>query len=479
MKLNKRYILLFGAIFLIVGLWSSGSFEATEETVTITKTPEVSTTPKITNAPKITDKYKKRITLKVKNADLPSLLRTLADQTGRNIAITGKITGTVTVDLTDVYVDDAIRAILRTSDLGAEYHKDLIIVRPLEDTEEAKVFTLQYIDGASVLEGLEEFLSDKGKISYDSDTNSLMVRDTTDAVRNIAMMVKEIDRTPRQVLVEAAIVEVKLEDDTKSAMQFLYADSHHQIGTNKLPGTEILGNASDGLFFKVFASKITSILEVLQERTKTNILAHPKVLALNGKEAEILIGKETAYKTTTQLNTGATQESVEWLESGTRLLFTPHITENGEILMEIHPEVSTETLRTVGNEQLPDKTSTEATTSISVIDGQTIVLGGLISEEIINTDTGIPILQDIPLLGLLFKRKTVDTEKREIVILITPHIINEEDKEAMKEEILRARKTYNLQENKNFTGFKKKSKKEFPEHKNPKGPMSGFGERII
>ncbi|MBN1796555.1 MAG: type II and III secretion system protein, partial [Sedimentisphaerales bacterium] len=172
-----------------------------------------------------------------------------------------------------------------------------------------------------------------------------------------------------------------------------------------------------------------------EEVTDATVLANPKIMSMNKQAGYINIGNETGYtESTTQSATGTTT-SVAFLESGTLLKFRPFICDNGYIRMEINPEESTASTTTpVGSSTvIPSKTVTQVKTNIMVKDGRTIVIGGLFKEDITNTDSQVPIIGDIPIVGALFKKIKDANIRTELVILITPHIIDETSDIAAKD----------------------------------------------
>jgi type II secretory pathway component GspD/PulD (secretin) len=174
-----------------------------------------------------------------------------------------------------------------------------------------------------------------------------------------------------------------------------------------------------GLYYTVTNTDMTSLVNALATRTGFNILSSPKVIALNNQKAEIITGSRLGYKIKTVTTTGMI-ESVEFLDVGTKLVMTPSIKSDGQIVMEIHPEISEGSIIN----DLPQKNSTETTTKLIVKDGQTIVIGGLIRDTSKKEVKGVPILMDIPLIGMAFKSTNLTSEKKEVVVLITPHIYN-------------------------------------------------------
>jgi type II secretory pathway component GspD/PulD (secretin) len=178
----------------------------------------------------------------------------------------------------------------------------------------------------------------------------------------------------------------------------------------------------DGLFLGWGTQDFTSALETMEGVSELNTLAAPRVLAVDGAEAEIIIGDQLGFSVVTTVDNTVIQ-SVQFLDTGAQLRLTPTITSDGNILMEIHPELSDGQIQ----EGLPSKTTTEVGSHVLVRDGETIFIGGLIRERKEETRKGIPLLMHLPLLGHLFGRTTLTSQKSEIVVLITPKIVRPGD----------------------------------------------------
>lgn len=405
--------------------------------------------------------YRNRLErLKVKDASVETLIRTLSAETGRNVIIDGKVDGTVSVDLVDVSVDEAIQAIARATGNGAEMRPGYIIIRPIKESAQSKVIQLKNISGKSVQKGLENFLTDKGKLSYDSDSNSIMITDQPGTVADVASFIKEIDQTPKQVLVDAAILDIELKDDVKSGVDFIWnPSSRYYVGDKNFSVSPPTGTTPSGFFFRIAQHGITGLIDLLQSKTNTKLLARPRVMALNDKVAEMKVGGSQGYPQTVQLNTGATQEQIEFIETGVILKIVPHITEDRQIIMELNPQITDATLETpAGTTQVVPKTSTtEATATVRIKDGQTLILGGLIREKISDEDNQVPVLGDIPLIGILFKKKNRKVERREVIILVTPHIVDGEYEVGEVADMDRVKQDYKNLINTDYLGLKDKN----------------------
>jgi type II secretory pathway component GspD/PulD (secretin) len=162
-------------------------------------------------------------------------------------------------------------------------------------------------------------------------------------------------------------------------------------------------------------------LDTLRSRERIRTLSTPKLLALEDQPAETLIGERLGYNVTTTIN-NVTTTSTEFLESGVILKVTPSVDQDSRVLLKIHPEVST---GTVTDDGIPNQKTTEVTTTMLVESGQTIFIGGLIRRNATETREGVPVLGDIPGLKLLFSNRAVNTVNTELVVLITPYIINQ------------------------------------------------------
>ncbi|MBU0616748.1 MAG: type II and III secretion system protein, partial [Planctomycetes bacterium] len=207
-------------------------------------------------------------------------------------------------------------------------------------------------------------------------------------------------------------------------------------GTNLVPGTfppsqfdngtgavatELTGAISDGgVTFGLITNNVAMFVRALEEIVDLTIIANPKVLAVNEQPGRVIVGREDGYLTTTVTETAAIQ-TVEFIETGTQILFRPFIANDGTIRMDIHPEDSSGGLTP---DNLPFKDTTEVTSNVLIEDGHTLVIGGLFREVTTSRNTQIPWLGNLPLVGPLFRGKIDSAVREEVIVLITPHIID-------------------------------------------------------
>lgn len=166
------------------------------------------------------------------------------------------------------------------------------------------------------------------------------------------------------------------------------------------------------------------LITALEAITDTTVLANPKILTVNKQEGSVLIGTNLGYRSSTSISTGgvATEGEVQFLQTGTQLVFRPYIGNDGYIRMDIYPKDSSATLNADG---VPTETTTQMKTNIIVKDGETIVIGGLFRDTIVTTRQQVPLLGDLPIIGGLFRGTTDASQREEVIVLLTTHIIDE------------------------------------------------------
>lgn len=286
--------------------------------------------------------------------------------------------------------------------------------------EEVRTYKLNYVDMDEILINVKEIVSPTAMVTIYKPEKTLIIEDIPMHLDRVEQVLKKVDVPPRQVLIEAKILEVQLTDDMALGVDWNLAYDHFETSGNLLTqGFALRKNSgAQGLFFESVSDNFSAFLDALETTSKVNTLSTPKLIAISGKKAEIIVGGKLGYYVTTTTNT-ATLQSVEFLETGTLLVLTPHIMDDGNIIMEVHPEVSDGTV-TLG---LPSESTTELTTTLIAEDGGTIFLGGLIKDRKEDLRDQVPGLGCLPLFGTLFGRTYNATQKTEIIVLITPHIV--------------------------------------------------------
>jgi len=423
--------------------------------------------------------------ISVRGADLRGVLQLLSIQGQKNIVATKEVTGTVTADLYDVTFDEALEAVLQAT--GFVHRKkgkfiyvytsdQLAKILDSERTMSVRTFKLYYITATDAKTLLTPAMSDKGTMAVaptaaigiaesSSDTGGnayavsdvIVVRDYEDNLKKVADLLREIDVRPEQVLIEATILRAKITEKNALGVDFTVLAGIDFEGINStsaglssvtpgsMTGTDLNVRASKfstdfastvptgGMTIGLITNELAMFIRALESVTDVTVLANPKLLVVNKQRGEVMVGNRDGYLTTTFTETTATQ-TVEFLETGTRLLFRPFIGKDGFIRLEIHPEDSSGAVVQVGGSALPSETTTEVTTNVIVRDGRTIIIGGLFREITTAGRAQIPGIGNIPYLGAMFRNTVDDTVREEVIILITPRIIKHANDEGVSEQ---------------------------------------------
>jgi len=373
-----------------------------------------------------------RIDVRVKEADLVDVINMLAEKAGYNIVVGADVSGKVTFDLHGVTVQDALDAALNINGYGYEEKGGIIFIKPSQHAQMLiRSYKVSYIDPSEIITALKENSSAHGKITLNKSNNIILIEDTEEYVNRIETILKSMDVIPKQVLIEAKILEIRLGNDTQLGVDWSQVLKSGDA-TFTLEGANFSVPSSagtPGLFFNVATPHFNMFLDALQEKGDLKTLATPKLVVIDNKEAEIIIGGRLGYRVTTTINQ-VTTESIEFLDVGTMLKLTPRIGSDDNIFLSIYPKVSDGVI----TQGLPSETTTEVTTKVVVKDGESIFIGGLIRDRNEKTAKQIPILGDIPLIGSLFKRSTNTLSKTETIIVITPRIITYRNVEILQKE---------------------------------------------
>ncbi len=368
-----------------------------------------------------------KISLSIQELDIREVMQMLSREQRMNIFVAEGVSGDVSVNLYDMDTAEAINLIAEAAGFIVEQRKDSFFVIERDDAGkfhqsdrmQVRSFKMQYASAADALSILEDYLSNYGSIKSIDESDLLVIEDLPPFLARIESILAEIDREPKQIMIEAKILEISLTDNQSYGLDwaklFDSSDATGSLGTQGLAN-----NASAGLFAQYNNSNVDLVLNALKERGRLRTISTPKLLAMEGLEAETVVGTEIGYKVTTTINQVST-ESIEFLESGVILKVTPTVDRSGRIMLEIFPEVST---GTVNDDGVPSKATTQVSTHMLVPDGKTVFLGGLIRHQVNNSREGVPGLGDLPIVGGLFSNRAKNISSTEIVVLITPRIVD-------------------------------------------------------
>jgi len=418
----------------------------------------------------------KRVTLNVRDVTVEDLLKMIAETSGFNIILTKDVKQlpAMTLNLVNVPWDQALDTILSLNKLVGRKNGIILMVQTYESAKKeqqemadaknmnlkqeplvTKVFLVSYASTKELSKILEEYLTkERGKISEDSRTNSLIVKDTPDVIEKVRKIIETLDTQTPQVLIESKIIEVNetyaKEIGLKEGLNFGYdpvgevgVAAASTVGADVTPGTDggpgfqfssaptnTPGNVRNlfGLTVSRF-SRLVNLnfsLQLMETESKGKVLSSPKVITQNKKKAKLQASKTDSFRKVEGSGTDQTITFQE-VEATLNLEVTPQITNEGSIVLDI--SIKKEDF---GERPSPDappkKTMSGVETNVLVDNGSTIVLGGLYEYTKREQISGVPFLKDIPLIGWLFRTPYApETTKREIIIFLTPRIINQEE----------------------------------------------------
>ncbi len=442
--------------------------------------------------------------LDLKEMDMSDVLKIISQKTGLNIVAGNNVNGKVTLFLKNVDIHEVLKIICEANSLAYVEDESLIRVMTGADYEKTygrkfnnltsrKIVKLDYINVTQVLPILEKLKSANGLIISDDRTNTVVLTDMPENIREMENVLAEIDvprvtkvfdlnyarveeitekinplLTPnvgslssdkrsnklsvtdilskieevrrvieaydvmeKQVAIEAKIVQVILNDQYRMGIDW-------EAVVNKYHGMDLLGNfdvlgenekRGQLSIGTLAADSYQVMVHALSDFGETNNLSNPHIVAVNNQEAKILVGSTEPYVTTTVTTPAAgpstTAEAVNFIEVGVKLYVTPTIHNDGYVTMKIKPEVSsvTRTLTTGNNNTIPVVETSEMETTVVVKDGTTIVIGGLIKDENIDSKRKVPLLGDVPVMGAMFRSQDNLKRKTELVVFLTPKII--------------------------------------------------------
>ncbi len=306
------------------------------------------------------------------------------------------------------------------------------MIRRMDIRVTTKTFEIRYSKTEDVAKKIESFLSKNvGKVEFDARSNKVLVTDTEERIAQVEKMIQAFDTKHPEVLIEAKIVQVNLNDQYKLGVDWeaIVSDFHTLDLASQfsiLSSADKRGKLSIGT---LSTDDYKVLIEALQTVGDTNILSNPRITVINNEEAKILVGSSEPYVTTQTTTTSSgpstTAETVNFIEVGVKLYVTPTIHGDGYVTMKIRPEVSARTdyLTTSTNNKIPIVETSQAETTVMVKDAVTIVIGGLIKEQDSRTINKVPFLGDIPFLGTVFRNEDREKTKTEIIIFLTPTIV--------------------------------------------------------
>jgi len=438
-----------------------------------------------------------KLTLNFQDIEIRSVLQLLADAGGFNIVVTDSVTGGVTLRLQNVPWDQALDIVLRTKGLDKRRQDNVIIVAPAEElasrekaalasrrdmqdlaplrTEYLQINYAKASDIAALVQatagkggggGKNSMLSERGTVSVDDRTNTLLIQDTSDSIANVRQLVNTLDIPVRQVLIEARIVVVSdqfsrdlgvragLTATRNNGTNGLYSTSGTAASTDTMLSSALtnlktsntpypvsvpvsgsaanrynvnlpVANPAGSLAMMVLGSDYIVDLELSAAQTegRGEVISSPRVITANQKEAVIEQGTEIPY----QQSASSGAATIQFKKAVLSLRVTPLITPDNRVVLDLNVKKDSvgQVIVTSGGVNVPSIDTSEISNQVIVADGQTVVLGGILQTERRTSETKVPLLGDVPVLGNLFKRNSKTNNKAELLIFITPKILRE------------------------------------------------------
>ncbi len=415
----------------------------------------------------------KKIDLDMMDANVTDVLRLLAEVSNLNIVASDDVKGTISLRLKNVPWDQAFDIILKSKDLDSLAEGNVIRVAPaakirqeresflaskkaqekLEDLE-VKFIPVNYANSADLIKQVKGVLTERGSVEGDTRTNTLIVKDVRLGIAEADNLIQKLDTRVPQVLIEARIVEAKSSFSRDLGIQWgVDYQTGGNVSTNTFGSSTATGQVPPTHTAPAFATKNGSknfavnlpvtgtnalgalgfvlgkagnnplILDLKlsagESEGRLKTISRPRITTVDNKEAKIEQGESIPFETTSAAGT-----ETKFIEANLSLTVTPHITPDGSVIMKIKATRNAiGSFRTSSGQPSIDKK--ESTTEVLVKDGETTVIGGIVVSSKNDNDKGIPVLKDIPILGWLFKSKSVLDTQEELLIFITPTIVKD------------------------------------------------------
>jgi len=429
--------------------------------------PEVNSIP-MTRMAAMRNNAEPRITVTWDRASIADVVAGFAAFSGRTIILGKSITGEVTAEIKNQPWPQAFQAVLATQGLTAQEMPGGIIrvdapqvLAALDSLEplETSVVRVNYAQAAALSKTVESILTKgRGRVVADTATNSLVITDTRSRIGQIADFTRGLDIKTPQLSIQAKIIFVERSDIEQLGLKYDLGTSsqfYNKVVTRTDPSTgeaynpnttvvdlggnqvaaianansNIIGSALDLVFSTALGGfNLTTFLQAVEQVDLSDIQAEPVISTLDNRPADILVGEEVPLRVVDYSSVGvagqAPRATVSFRETGIRLTVTPHVTANRQILMNLRTErsavvpLAAADLGYIFTKQL-------ATNQLLVNDGETAVIGGLTVTEVKKSRSGIPLLSSLPLVGKLFSYSSDEERRRDLIILVTPRIIDD------------------------------------------------------
>ncbi|MBD3420348.1 MAG: hypothetical protein GF398_09555 [Chitinivibrionales bacterium] len=375
------------------------------------------------------------------NADVRSVFHELSKISGVDIVLSPNVSGNVTLTVTNKTWKDVFNIVCKIRQLSVLKEKGYLFVLTTQEYNEQlrksateqkatqqlaplrrEIIRLSNTTAGEMQQSIVPLLSERGKITVADHANALIVFDTDENIGQISKMIAKLDIETEQIAISAKIIEVSSGTLQNMGVQwgFFSETDNGTLGGIHIPddaGDGIITSPLERLSFGVVGQDVFSAtLEYLFEDNKGEVVAQPSITTLDNREAKIFMGGKIPFIRKDE----AGNDIITFQDAGTELTVTPHVTDGRRIMLNLNAKKES------FNAVTRDISSQSATTNVVVNNGETVVIAGLTSNEVSDNESGIPLLKDIPLLGHLFKKSNQSNNKRDLLIFVTPNIIQKD-----------------------------------------------------
>ncbi len=392
-----------------------------------------------------------KISITVTEVKLDRVLRILSEKSGLKFISDPTISGRpITLDLKDVSPLEALSIMTELYNLGFQKlpGSGKYIVAPKEDIAvptQVETYVCQFAEARELSETVSKFMTPEvGQIFADLRTNNLVLQDTPGKLSEILGILEDLDKPTKQVYIRSAIAEVSITNDHERGIQWF---TEQQVGQgNAVLGTEynlrnpsspepliipVLPNVTAGLGVGVIAMDIDMLLGLLSSHNDLHLLSTPYLMTLDNKTAEIEVGDQIPYPKLNEFG----MVSYEFKNATVKLTIKAHVNNDSTITINLEPQANFQ--QGLTPDGIPIIATRRSNTQVIVENGKTVVLGGLMQENNVKSDQRVPILGSIPILGELFKSSQVSKKKTELIVMLTPYIIDIYNNEVTQEQLNR------------------------------------------
>ncbi|MEZ0390827.1 MAG: type IV pilus secretin PilQ [Pseudobdellovibrionaceae bacterium] len=405
--------------------------------------------------------YGKKISLEVSEMDIREVFRLIGEESGINLVVSDDVKGTVTLKLREVPWDQALVVILKARKLGYTRAGNILRIAPLVDLKaeeedsiklantrktqtplSVRVLPISYAKIKDLETQIKSFLSERGKVVSDERTSSIVISDLDENIDRVAKLIKSIDVPPMQVLIEGKVVEASDTFQRTVGVNWSARLPDGEMGINSLGQairgsngvvniTPSLGSSSTGSFrFNLgtldILGDLNATLSLFEAQNAVKILSSPRVVTIHNEPAEIMQNQEVVVQKETILPNGTISRTPDFRKVVLKMNVTPQITNDASVILAVDVNRDFVAEATTGA-----LASRSAKTRVMVRNAQTAVIGGIYQQDQNTNENKVPWVGDVPVLGWLFKSKTNNDQKNELLIFLTPRILGQTNSQSI------------------------------------------------